>query len=112
MAKETATLADYAATLRYEDIPGDVIERAKQCITDTIATIIFGSDLPWSRMIARFAQTNAPGGNSSILAPGGARVHAPAAALANGAFAHAFEMDNLTWPNTGVHPGATLLAPG
>src|SRR4029077_1692470 len=21
-------------------------------------------------------------------------------------------MDNLTWPSTGVHPGATLLAPG
>src|SRR5262249_13191366 len=36
----------------------------------------------------------------------------PAAALANGALAHAFEMDNLTWPSTGVHPGATLLAPG
>ena len=36
-------------------------------------------------------------------------MHAPAAALANGALAHAFEMDNLTWPSTGVHPGATLL---
>jgi 2-methylcitrate dehydratase PrpD len=112
MAKETEILAEYAATLRYEEIPADVIERAKQCITDTIATTIFGSDLPWSRMIAQFAQSNAPGGNSSILMPGGARVHPPAAALANGAFAHAFEMDNLTWPNTGVHPGATLLAPG
>ena len=33
------------------------------------------------------------------------------AAFANGALAHAFEMDNLTWPNTGVHPGATMLAP-
>ena len=30
------------------------------------------------------------------------------AAFANGALAHAFEMDNLTWPNTGVHPGATM----
>ena len=25
--------------------------------------------------------------------------------------AHAFEMDNLTWPNTGVHPGATMAMP-
>jgi 2-methylcitrate dehydratase PrpD len=112
MARETESLADYAAALRYEDIPDDVIERAKQCIADTIAVTIFGSDLPWSRMVARFAERNAPGGDSRILALGGARVHAPAAALANGAFAHAFEMDNLTWPNTGVHPGATLLAPG
>jgi 2-methylcitrate dehydratase PrpD len=112
MANETELLAQYAAALRYEDIPADVIERAKQCITDTIAVIIFGYDLPWSQMIVRFAERTAAGGNSRILGPGGARVHAPAAALANGALAHAFEMDNLTWPNSGVHPGATLLAPG
>jgi 2-methylcitrate dehydratase PrpD len=112
MANETDLLAQYASALRYEDIPADVIERAKQCIADTIAVVIFGYDLPWSQMIVRFAQKTAAGGNSRILGPGGARVHAPAAALANGALAHAFEMDNLTWPNSGVHPGATLLAPG
>jgi 2-methylcitrate dehydratase PrpD len=112
MAKETAQLAEYAASLRYEDIPGDVAERARQCIADTIATIIFGYDLPWSRIVVAFAQRYGAGGKSRILGPGGARVHPPAAALANGALAHAFEMDNLTWPSTGVHPGATLLAPG
>jgi 2-methylcitrate dehydratase PrpD len=38
-------------------------------------------------------------------------VQAFAAALANGALAHAFESDNLTMPGAGVHPGATLLPP-
>jgi 2-methylcitrate dehydratase PrpD len=108
---ETVLLARYAAALRYEDIPADVIVRAKQCITDTIAVIIFGCDLPWSRMIVRYVEKNAPGGRSRILGAGNIRVQAPGAALANGALAHAFEMDNLTWPSTGVHPGATLLAP-
>src|SRR5215471_19278629 len=112
MAKETAELAHYAASCRYEDIPPDVIERAKQCISDTIAAVIFGYDLPWSRIVVAFAEKNGVGGSSRILGPGGPRVHAPAAALANGALAHAFEMDNLTWPSTGVHPGATLLASG
>lgn len=112
MAKETAQLADYAASCRYEDIPPDVVERAKQCITDTVAAVIFGYDLPWSRMVVAFAAKNGAGGNSRILGPGAPRVHAPAAALANGALAHAFEMDNLTWPSTGVHPGATLLTSG
>jgi 2-methylcitrate dehydratase PrpD len=112
MAKETAKLAHYAASCRYEDIPPDVVERAKQCIADTIAAVIFGYDLPWSRIVVAFAEKNGAGGNSRILGPGGGRVHAPAAALANGALAHAFEMDNLTWPNTGVHPGATMLASG
>jgi 2-methylcitrate dehydratase PrpD len=106
---ETELLARYAAVLRYEEIPADVIERAKQCIADTIAVALFGYDLPWSAMVVRFAEKNGTGGNSRILGPGGSRVHAPAAALANGALAHAFEMDNLTWPSCGVHPGATLL---
>src|ERR671931_2547160 len=110
--QETAELARYAATCRYEDIPPDVAERAKQCITDTIAAVMFGYDLPWSRMIVAFAEKNGAGGNSRILGGGAARLHAPAAALANGALVHAFEMDNLTWPSTGVHPGATLLASG
>src|SRR5258708_34929688 len=112
MAKETAELADYAASCRYEDIPPDVVERAKQCITDTVAAVIFGYDLPWSRMVVAFGAKNGVGGNSRILGPGAPRVHAPAAALANGALAHAFEMDNLTGASRGVHPGATLLTSG
>ena len=112
MGNETTRLAEYAAALRYDDIPADVVQRAKHCITDTVASIVFGHDLPWSRIIVVYAEKNGAGGNSRILGPGGARVHANAAALANGALAHAFEMDNLTWPSTGVHPGATLLSSG
>jgi 2-methylcitrate dehydratase PrpD len=112
MTKETVRLAEFAAAYRYDDIPPDVIERAKQCIADTVATVVFGYELPWSQMVVAFAQKNGAGGKSRILGPGAAAVHAPAAALANGALAHAFEMDNLTWPSTGVHPGATLLTSG
>src|SRR5262249_59079336 len=101
--------ANAAVRCRYEHIPPDVINRAKQCITDTIAAAIFGYGLPWSRTVVKFAEKNSARGSSRILGLGGVRVHAPAAALANGALAHAFEMDNLTWPSTGVHPGATLL---
>jgi 2-methylcitrate dehydratase PrpD len=56
MMNQTGLLAQYAATIRYEDIPDDVINRAKQCIADTIAVIIFGYELPWSRMVVRFAE--------------------------------------------------------
>ena len=41
----------------------------------------------------------------------GRAVQAPAAALANGALAHAFELDSLTRPGAGAHPGATVLPP-
>jgi 2-methylcitrate dehydratase PrpD len=111
MAQETAQLAEYAAGLRYGDIPAPVIQRAKDTIADTIAAIAFGAHLPWSRMILGYAQQRGAGGKARVFAPGGARLQAPSAAFANGALAHAFEMDNLTWPNTGVHPGATMAMP-
>src|SRR5260370_36557232 len=107
MANETVLLSQYAAAVRYDAIPADVIARAKQCIADTIAVVIFGYDLPWSRMVVGFAEQNAPGGNSRILGPGGARVHAPAAALADGALAHAFGRDNLTCPTSEADAGAS-----
>ncbi|MEI8152735.1 MAG: MmgE/PrpD family protein [Hyphomicrobiales bacterium] len=111
MALETLQLAKYASALRYEDLPGPVIQRAKDAIADTIAAIAFGADLPWSRIIVNYANQRGAGGRSRIFAPGGARLQAPMTAFANGALAHAFEMDNLTWPNTGVHPGATMAMP-
>jgi 2-methylcitrate dehydratase PrpD len=62
-------------------------------------------------MIVAYAERNGAGGQARILGHDGAPVRAPAAALANGALAHGFEMDNLTKPGTGCHPGATLLVP-
>ena len=112
MVDETIRLAEYAAGLRYEDIPPHVIQRAKDCITDTVAVIVLGNALPWSQIISRYAQSIGTGGRSRILGFRGPTLHAPAAALANGTLAHAFESDNLTKPGAGVHPGATLLPPG
>jgi 2-methylcitrate dehydratase PrpD len=112
MAHETVRLAEYAAGVRYEDLPPDVVQRAKDCIVDTVAAIVFGAGLPWSQIVARYAQRIGPGGRSQILGWDGSPSQAPAAALANGTLAHAFESDNLTRPGAGVHPGATLLPPG
>jgi 2-methylcitrate dehydratase PrpD len=110
MAHETVELAEYAAGLRYEDLPAEVIAGAKDCIIDTVAACICGSRLPWSRIVIDYAERTGPGGTSRILGRGSA-VQAPAAALANGALAHAFELDALTRPGAGAHPGATVLPP-
>ena len=111
MANETVRLAQYAAALRYEDIPAEIIGRAKECIADTVAAIICGAALPWSRIVIAYAERTGLGGKCRILGTSGPPVTAPAAALANGALAHAFELDSLTRPGAGVHPGATLLPP-
>jgi 2-methylcitrate dehydratase PrpD len=111
MAHETVRLARYAAALRYQDLPAEIVERAKECIADTVAAIICGAALPWSRIVIGYAERTGPGGKSRILGTNRPAVTAPAAALANGALAHAFELDSLTRPGAGVHPGATLLPP-
>lgn len=110
MADETIQLARYAAALRYEDLPAAVVAAAKDCIIDTVAACICGSALPWSRIVIDYAERTGPGGTSRILGRGTA-VQAPAAALANGALSHAFELDALTRPGAGAHPGGTVLPP-
>ena len=108
-AHQTEQLAAYAAALRYEELPPAVVQRAKDCIIDGVATISYGAELPWSRMVIAYAQRYGSGGKSAILGTAGTTVQAPAAALANGALAHAFELDSTTMPNSGSHPAATLF---
>jgi 2-methylcitrate dehydratase PrpD len=111
MARETIRLAEYAAALRYDDLPADIMRRVKDCIADTVAACICGAPKPWSRIVADYARRTGPAGRCHILGSPGPAVQAPAAALANGALAHAFELDSLTRPGAGAHPGATVLPP-
>ena len=55
MPNETIQLAEYAAALKYEDLPAPVVQRAKDCIADAVAVILFGYDLPWSRIVVDYA---------------------------------------------------------
>src|SRR5437764_8800038 len=66
----TVRLAEYAAQLRYEDLPPVVVRRIKDCITDTVASILYGEKLPWSRIVIAHAQRTGPNGKSHILGAG------------------------------------------
>lgn len=111
MTTASQALAQFAIGLRFEQIPPEVVERAKDCVIDTVGACVFGSDLPWSRIVAGHAERNsAPGGCSVIGTP--AKVRAPFACLANGASAHAFELDALCEPSVGIHPSAAVAVPG
>src|SRR5688572_2435819 len=104
-------LANFAVALEFDHIPQPVVERVKDCMIDTFAAGVYGAALPWSRIVVAYAARYGNGGRSAILGTP-LRVHAPHAALANGVLAHAFEMDSLVQPGVGVHPGASLTAPG
>ena len=107
----TERLAAYAVTLRYEDIPPAVIERAKHCLIDAIGCVVFGRQFPWSQIVLAEAASSGAGGPCRLPGIRNETFHVPQAALALGALAHAFEFDNLRKPGTGVHAGATVALP-
>ena len=109
MPTSAQVLGKFAAELTFSDIPPAVVERAKDCIIDTVAVAAFGAQFPWSRMVADYARRYGSGGTCSIIGSPDVRVHAPYAALTNGVFSHAFEQDGARDPNVGAHPGATML---
>ena len=105
------TLSEFAVNLKYEDIPTEVVERAKDCIIDTVGACTFGSQMPWTQIVIEHAKRNSAPGECSIFGTP-VKVRAPFACLANGAAAHAFELDALCEPSVGIHPGAALCVPG
>ena len=108
---QTQTLAEFASSLEFEQIPAEVIQRAKDTLADTLAVAMYGSTLPWSQMMTAFAKESGKTGHAQVLGVKGLQLEPNSAALANGSFTHAFEMDCLTKPNSGSHPGATVFMP-
>jgi 2-methylcitrate dehydratase PrpD len=106
----TLRLARFALGLRYRDIPAEVIDRAKDCLLDTLTVAIHGSSKPWSRSVLEFIHNDRMNGESTVIGAGW-KAAASQAALANGVMAHAFELDNVRQPGAGVHPGATAFLP-
>lgn len=90
----TGELANFAAGLKFEMLPGEVVEHAKLCVLDALGCTLFGNTLPWTRMIADMAITE--GANEEALIWNTAQRTSPAlAALVNGTGGHGFELDDL-----------------
>jgi 2-methylcitrate dehydratase PrpD len=107
----TERLAAYAAGATFEHFPQAAAERAKRCLVDAVACAIFGAQFPWSAMVLDEALSTGAGGPCRVPGVPGKTLHVPQAALVAGAFAHAFEYDNLRKPGAGVHAGATVALP-
>jgi 2-methylcitrate dehydratase PrpD len=105
----TRQLATFAASLRFKDIPSPVVEHAKVCLLDTVGCGLFGSTLPWSKILVASLQEFETSGSSTIW--GNPLKMSPAsAALANGTMVHSFELDDLHKVSI-VHPGSVVTTP-
>jgi 2-methylcitrate dehydratase PrpD len=98
-------LAEFAAGLRYEDLPSDVRELAQLALLDTLGCGLTGSTTDELRLI-RAAMLQAGGSGDTRLWGTHDRAPLPMAALANGAAIHAREMDDF---GGCMHSGSVVI---
>lgn len=104
----TAQLAAFSASLRFEDIPPEVVDHVKLCLLDTLGCGLFGSTLPWVRIV-RETVGEIDGDGVAGLWVSDKTGSVANAALVNGTAIHAFELDDLH-PRSIVHPGSVVVS--
>ncbi|PWT84774.1 MAG: MmgE/PrpD family protein [Blastocatellia bacterium] len=102
-----ATLTSYMAGAASRPLPGNVIEKTKHHVLDTLAAMISGSLLPPGRVAIQLARAHA--GETVASVAGCDVVCGPLeAALANGMLAHSDETDDSHAPSHS-HPGCAIV---
>lgn len=89
----TAELAGRAAALRFDDLPADVVERARHALLDWFAVTLAGSAEPPPRLLADTLEAGAAG--ECTVVGRNERVRARDAALINGTASHALDFDDV-----------------
>lgn len=103
----TQKLAAHTAAVRFEDIPQEAIEKAKDCILDQIGVELLGSTLEWNKIAYRYVADMGGRGESTIVNYG---TKAPAldAAFVNATFGQGCELDDVGFA-AGGHLGAATV---
>src|SRR5271157_938243 len=99
-AGPTGALATWVHGLTLDDVPTNVVDRAKHLILDGLGCALIGSQLPWSR-VATEAVLDIDGAGGTAVIGTGRTAAAPAATLLNSTYIQGFELDDF-------HPLAPL----
>jgi 2-methylcitrate dehydratase PrpD len=103
----TAQLAAFIEKTRMSEIPGPVVQKAKQLITDLLGVATAGSREKPARIIQGFIEEQNARGSATIIGTD-RRSHPAASALANGISGHALDYDDVSEPMYG-HPTVAVL---
>ena len=103
----TRAIAGFVSGLSYDAIPGEVRDRIKLLVLDSLGCALYGADLPWTRILqttlARHDATRTTPIWGTALA-----LSAPHAALVNGTQVQGFELDDVHRQGV-LHVGAVTL---
>jgi len=103
----TEQLAIHTAKVRYEDIPPEAIEKAKDCILDQIGVELIGSTLEWNKIAYRYVAEMGGRGESTVVNYGN-KVPTLDAAFVNATFGQGCELDDVGFA-AGGHPSAATV---
>jgi len=103
----TRDLARFAAQLRYEDIPADVVARMKTSLLDSLGCCLYGVTLPWTQAVQAMVEAEQAAPVASLFGSG-RKTSVAGAALVNGTAGHAFELDDIHKESI-VHPGSIAV---
>ncbi|MBI2862489.1 MAG: MmgE/PrpD family protein [Chloroflexi bacterium] len=101
---ETKRLVEFAHDLRFEDLPKEVAERAKDVVLDQLGVQVGCAQLQWAKAVYETEREQSGKPEATVVFYGD-RLPATEAAFVNGTFGHSFELDD-GHPRGHGHPGA------
>jgi 2-methylcitrate dehydratase PrpD len=107
LADATRDLAAFAASIRYEDLPPEVVSVMKVSALDSIGCCLFGATLPWTERVRAMVDEEGGAPVASLFGTD-RRTSIGGAVLVNATAGHAFELDDIHKESI-VHPGSIAL---
>ena len=115
MKQYTKILADYLSDLKYEDLPAEVVQRAKQVTLHALGVAISANQAKSAQDIIRIAKDLGSGEHNATIVGDGAKVAVSNAALANGTLTDLLDWEDCSWtghPTGGAVPAGIAMAEG
>ena len=103
----TEKLAEFVATVQYEDLPIEAIDRAKPLTLDSLGVSIAGAASPIGRIAVKLGRETTDGTDAIVIGTDYS-TSVSSAAFINGTFAHALDIDD-TAAGTIAHPSASIV---
>jgi 2-methylcitrate dehydratase PrpD len=103
----TARLGAWIASTSFEDLPTQVVGKAKECVLDALGCCLFGVTQPWTRMVIDMVLEQ--GGAPQCAIPGTHhRTAVSQAVLVSATAGHGFELDDIH-AAAHLHPGSLTV---
>lgn len=90
----TREAAQFAAGLRYEDIPDEALRISRRCVIDGLGVMLAGTEQPALAVAERWLRLNGGNPHSRVVGDAALRVPAHLAAFWNGLAGHAMDWDD------------------